>query len=172
MARRKSGSLGICGCFLRIMLAILNLFIFGIGLALVVLTSLFKWSTVFDFVKKIDGLEQFVNFQTLDGVIIALLVIGIYLVILSLIGFIAVTSMNRCFLGMYEVLLLIIFLAHLGALIALLVLQPKYEETIRGEFDNIIARITNATLSGLSDTRVEAVYTSLRALSGTFNCCG
>ena len=96
---RRRAELGACGCFLRILLGVLNIIILGVGIALVILTSLFKWSSVFDFIKNYRGLEKLVDFGTLDGVVIALLIIGIYLVILSIIGFIATISMNRVFLG-------------------------------------------------------------------------
>ena len=172
MAKRKNSGVGCCGCFLRILLALLNLFILIVGIALVVVTCLYKWSNVFDFIKNYKGLDQLVNFETINGIVITLLVIGCYLIVLSMVGFIAVVSMNQAFLGIYEVLLLIIFLAHLGALIALLVLQPKYEEVVRAEFDDIIDRINNASKFGISTSELDAVYTSLYAISGTFSCCG
>jgi hypothetical protein len=169
---RRRGELSCCGYFIRILLGLVNLLILLIGIGLVTVASLFKWSTVFDFVKKYDGLDAFVSVTTLDSIVIALLVIGAFLIVVSLVGFIACVTMNRFFLGVYEVLLVMIFLAHLGALIALLVLRPKFEETLKTEFNNVVLKINNASSYGISNDQLENAYTALNAISKTFTCCG
>ena len=75
-------------------------------------------------------------------------------------------------IGTYEVLLLLIFLAHLGTLIALLILAPRFEDTVKGEFDNIVNRINNASQYQISQSELDNVYSALYSISETFTCCG
>jgi len=169
---RRPGELGCCGCLLRILLGLINLLILGIGIALVVLGSLFKWSNVFDFIKKFEGLENFISVNTLDTTVIVIIVIGAVLTVVALVGFIATATLNRLFLGLYELFLIVIFLANLGALIALLVLRPKFEETIKTEFDKVVDKIINASSYGIESNQLDIAYKALKAISQTFQCCG
>lgn len=100
MARK--GSMGCCGYFLRVLIALINIFLFFVGIGLVIVMALYRWANTFDTLKKNSVLQSFITLDIFNGITIALLVIGAFLIVISVVGFIAAVSANRCLLGMSQ----------------------------------------------------------------------
>ena len=139
MARKVEGC---CGNFIRLLLGLFNIIFLLLGIALVVLTCLLKWSNVFSKVLNISTVQTLINLTAVDAVTIALLVIGAFAIVLSLVGLIGTICLSKPFLIIYEIVIILLFLAHLGALIYLLV----QGSTIQKEFGNGI----NATVTAIN----------------------
>ena len=148
---------GSCGNVFRFILGAINLFFILLGISIVVLTSVFRWSSWLDSYKN----ENII--KIIDPYIIIILVIGILLILLNIFGFIAIISLNRILLIIYEIIIVIIFLIFVGSFIALLLLSPKLEEFINNEFNSSITNINNG---------VYKEYPIYLILSKVLDCCG
>ena len=157
-----------CGSLFRFLLAIINILFLLIGIALVVTTSLLKWSNI-SRLKEIQGLDTALNVTSIDAVTIALLCIGGFIVFLSFIGLIGACCSNRCFLVIYQIITLILFIAHTITLIGLLLITPKIEQQYRIMFNTTINDI-NASPS--NQTNFNTSCTIMFAISSLFQCCG
>jgi hypothetical protein len=156
--------MGCCGSLFRFLLGLINILFLLIGIALVVTTSVLKWSNISK-LKEIKGLETVLDLTSIDAVTIALICIGGFIIFLSFIGLVGVCCSNRCFLIMYEIITLILFIAHVGALIALLVMTPKIEQQYRATLNSTIAAI-NAQPTDENKCKL------MLSLSNFFECCG
>ena len=153
---------GCCGNFIRFILGLLSVLFLLIGIALVVLTSLVKWSNVFSSFINTNQLSVIFNIVTIDGIVIALLCIGVFIIILSIVGLIAIISLNKCMLVFYEIVCGLIFLLHLAAFICYFVFQPKIGTEISKGLNSTIIDKQN-------DVLVQAAFF---AFSSTLSCCG
>ena len=154
---------GCCGNFTRFLLGIFSLMFLLIGIALVVLTSLIKWSNVFSNVINTNQLNNVLNLVTLDAITIALLVLGSFTIVLSLIGLLGVIFLNKCLLIFYEIVCVLLFLAHTAAFIVYFVYAPKLSTEIQKSFNQTI----NSDVSSNSN-QIGLLY----GVSKVFNCCG
>lgn len=157
-----------CGLFLRIVLGIINFFFLLVGAALVVLTCLLKWGNIIKLDKN-TGWEQIINLTVLDAVVITLICIGGVVIVLSLIGLIGVTCSNRCLLVFHEIVVVILFLAHLAALIVLLVSWPAIEKEFKKGLNSTISEFNSGDLFSVSSIQKCNLMFNL---SSQFDCCG
>lgn len=153
---------GCCGNFIRFILGLLSVLFLLIGIALVVLTSLVKWSNVFSSFINTNQLSIIFNIVTIDGIVIALLCIGVFIIILSIVGLIAIISLNKCMLVFYQIVCGLIFLLHLAAFICYFVFQPRIGTEISKGLNSTIIEKQNEVL----------VQQAFLAFSVTLNCCG
>ena len=160
--------MGCCGSLLRFILGLINVLFLLIGIALVVCTSILKWANISKF-KEISGLDKLINLTSIDAVAITLLCIGGFIILLSFIGLIGITCSNRGFLIVYEIVIVILFMAHLGALIALLVMSSKIETEFRKALNDTIITINNPTTSA---SELKTKCEIMKGLSNLFTCCG
>lgn len=147
---------GACGNLIRFLLGLFSLLFLLVGIALVVLTSLLKWSDVLTKVLNTNQLKA-LEIVSIDAITIALLCVGAFIIVLSFIGLVAVISLNKCLLIFYEIVCLIIFLAHLGAFIAYFVYEPKLQTEIE---------------KGLNSTISKNSSVLFYSISSAFDCCG
>lgn len=148
---------GSCGNLIRLILGLFSILFLLIGIALVVLTSLIKWSDILTKVINTNNLKA-LNIASIDAITIALLCVGAFIIVLSLIGLFGVIFLNKCLLIFYEIACLIIFLAHAGAFIAYFVYEPRLQNEIEKSFNNSITTNTSSQI--------------LLAVAYAFNCCG
>lgn len=172
MTSKKASGLGGWGWFFRIVLLLLNTLALALGIVIVAVLGLYKNSSVFDYVKNNQLLDQLFEEVVLSGVDVALLVLGCFLMCVGLYGIIVACSMHFKLILLYEVLLFFIFVIHLVIFLAFLIMSPRYEENLRKELNNIIDKINNAALYGTSISQMENTYTLLKAVSVSFSCCG
>lgn len=154
-----------CGSLFRFLLGLINVIFLLIGIALVVTTSVLKWANISK-LQEISGLDKLLNLTSIDAVTIALLCIGGFIVFLSFAGLIGVCCSNRGFLFIYEFITVILFMGQVGALIALLVMQPQIES----QYKNSLNATVNSINTQASDAEQKCAL--MTALSELFTCCG
>jgi hypothetical protein len=157
-----------CSGFLfQFIFGLINIVFLLIGVALIVITSVFKWSKISS-LKEISALETVFKLTQIDAVTIALLCIGGFIVFLSLIGLIGVCYANRCFLIMYVIITVILFMAHVAALIALLAMAPRIEKQYRASLDSMMDDLN----ARKNQNDFEDKCKVMNVLSAFFTCCG
>ena len=161
------------GCFanfIRVLIILLNICFLIIGIALVVLTCLLKWSNVFSSLFNAKDLQTAINLTAIDAVAIALIAIGAFAIVLSIIGLIGSICLNKVFLILYEIIIIILFLAHAAALIFLLVKAPSVEVALKEGLNTTVTNINNPQQSGQNQTDFCRVnYHSLKNFSTFFS---
>ena len=160
-----------CKSIIQILLVILNVIFLIIGLAVFILAAILHWSSstllgVFDN----EDINTFIDLSSVDIVAIVLIIIGAFIILLSIAGLIGACCSNRFFLVVYEIVIIVIFLAHLIVLIVGAVKIDVVEDFYR--------KTLNTTMQHLNDPNFQdqAEITSICAayefLSQTFTCCG
>lgn len=122
-----------------------------------------------DFMKKLqDAIDTYnlgddLKLANLTTAIWCLVAVGAFLFLTGFLGCCGAACENRCLLGVFFVIVLILFIAELGAGIAALVLQGKMKEEIKkGIEDMYDALSNNKTLSDQSLIKFEE----------EIKCCG
>jgi hypothetical protein len=154
------------GNFLRYLLFILNLLIFLMGLILFILAALLKWTNVFGGLD-LGVFEQIASFASLNGVSTFVLIVAAVIMAISLFGLIGSKTMNRFFLIIYLILIIILFLAHGIALLVLVFGSSTVENLYRQE--------VNKTVSNLKykeGNDFKALCIVFEKFSDAFECCG
>ena len=164
----KHTKMSCCGSMFRFLLGLINVIFLVIGIALVVTTSVLKWANISQ-LKEISGLEKLLNLTSIDAVTITLLCIGAFIVFLSFVGLIGVCCSNRGFLVVYEIVTVLLFMAHVGALIALLVMQPKIEDQYRAMLNATVKAIVDPATSADEQTTKCGIMLGLSGLFGCFS---
>jgi hypothetical protein len=90
-----------------------------------------------------------------------------FAILLSIVGLFGVIFKNRCLLVLYEIIVLILFLAHLAALIVLLVFYPRIDNAVRDEFNRQVSVINNN-----SNPSLTTECSLMQNASSVFTCCG
>lgn len=164
-------SLGFCGSFLRCILTVINVLFFLVGLTIFIAASILRWSpdTIIGKISSNQAVNSILNVTVIDNVSTALLVIASFIIFLSFIGLLGVLCNSKCFLFIYEIVIIILFLAH-G--IALLV-ATFTSNTIENQFRTAL----NKTMDKINDPATKAdelntECTIIRGLSEIFKCCG
>ena len=157
-----------CTSFIKVLLVIFNLILLLLGIALVVLTALARWTNVFYSLQSIDGLNQLLNFASITGVTIALISIGAFIMLISIIGLFGAACSNKCLLITYEIVIVILFLAHITAFILVFVYRGRLEDEFKNGLLNSLTRAKNT--SPPYDNNEDANL--FKALANGFNCCG
>ena len=148
----------------RILLGVINAIYLLLGIAFLITASVFKSSNI-NKLKDADDFDRMLNSAAINvGIFIAT-----FIIFISIFGLIGVCISNRCFLIMYEILTIILFVSHGVSLIALLVLSPKIEQQVRV--------LLNTTMDGINKMPVNGIEFKnncefMHALSMIFKCCG
>jgi hypothetical protein len=154
----------------RIVLSIVNVILFLVGAGMVIIGCMIKWGNEsFKSLHEIQDIKKYIDLASIDVVLIAIICIGSLLVILSCIGLIGVFCLNRGFLAIYEFIILVLFIVHLGGLIYLFVSAPQLENQFRKDLNKTIDDLNSNNIS------VELFNSKcflLRNLSNIFECCG
>lgn len=152
---------GCCSSLARFFLFLINGLFLLMGLVLFILAAVLKWT---DWIEgfSIKELDSLTTFGAINTVPIVVMVIAGFMIVLSAIGIIAALSLNKCFLFIYEVLLILIFLVHGVSLLVLVFTK----DTIEKEYLNYL----NITAPKISKENRECDL--FKALSLSFDCCG
>jgi hypothetical protein len=161
--------MGFLTSILKFSLIIVNTIFLIIGLLVCIFSAILLWGN--DILGEIKDID-FIDFSSLYAVSIILLIIGVFIIALSVIGLIGACSSNRFFLVVYEIIIGILFLTHLIALI--------YGAVAFGEIENLYKNELNVTMAKLNDPlflkdnpKEAATYcAAFKVLSEVFDCCG
>jgi hypothetical protein len=165
------------GSIIRVVLAVLNVIFLLIGLFILFVGLVLKFSTFLDpYLKQLKtlGLPDSV-FSYLDYVYIGLIVIGAVIFVINAIGLIGVCSGIRFFLILYDIVILVIFLVHVGAFIYIIVATPQIQTILKGALSSMLAPLIsqlNSTSSyNLSQSDLNTYCQPYTMLSGFLKCC-
>jgi hypothetical protein len=74
---------------------------------------IFRWSSDFITGKfDVEELKYLIDLTAVDSVSLGLLILGAFIIILSIIGLIGACKQSRFFLIIYEIIIILLFLAH------------------------------------------------------------
>lgn len=161
---------GIFGSCLRSILVIFNILLFIIGCGVFSAAAIIRWNPdlIIDKISD-ESVESLLNFSALDLVSMGLLSIGSFLMLLSIIGLLGSLCANKCFLILYQILIILIFVCH-GVLLLLVSFKSSdIEDEFRKELNKTMSAINynNTTATKFTEKCAE-----MKALSTVFECCG
>lgn len=160
------------GCFarsVRFLLVILNFVFLLLGIVVFITAAVLKWSTLFNKFINIDGIDSLIKVGSISTVSTILLVISGFAVGLSLFGICGAKYMNRFFLIIYEVLIVILFLVHGVSILVLVFSSSKIENEFRKGINSTIHDL-NSNDTKPSDFKAKCDLSF--AISEIFHCCG
>lgn len=105
---------GCCGDLVRVLLIIINSIFFLIGLTVFIIAAVLRWGSS-SILSKLSGdkeVETILNLSAIDAVSVALLALGGFVIIVSLLGLVGACCANKCFLFLYEAVIVALFIGH------------------------------------------------------------
>jgi hypothetical protein len=163
-----SFKIGFIAQFTRFILAIINVIFLLVGLVVFITAIVLRWgSTSFNKLINIPDINKVIDSASqISGVTIFLLILGGFIILLSVFGLLGIKYMNRFFLIIYEIVVVIIFLAQIIALLVLVfsssTIETEYRKGLNKTIENINSHPANAT----DDCAL------MKSLSNLFDCCG
>ena len=160
-----SSSTGCCGSLIKIILGVVNTIFLVIGLAIFITAAVLRWSSdsILNKITNSEAIQSIISVSALDATTIALLSIGAFIIILSLVGLLGVICSNRFFLVIYEIIIILLFLAHGIILIVAAFKASDIENEFRKSLNNTIDDINNPKTP---NSTVVAECAALNLLSG------
>lgn len=169
MSRSRHLDLGYVSSTIRFVLLLINFLFLIIGIVLLITACILKWGTAFTSLIKIDGIQELVNSSSISAVAVVLLILSVFIIIVSLFGFIGVKWMNRAFMLIYEIIVLLLFITHGVSLLVVVFGWSSLETEFKKEFTKTIADLnSNETAPVDFDNKCQLSF----ALSELFKCCG
>jgi hypothetical protein len=162
---------GCCGSLIRVIIGIINGLFLLIGLAIFIIAAILRWSSdsLLNKITNNASIESIINVAVLDAATIVLLAIGAFILLLSFIGLLGVICANRFFLVIYEIVIIMLFLAHGITLIVAALKSSDIEDEFRKALNRTIDDINNPLTE---NSTVTADCAALNLLSEIFECCG
>lgn len=162
--------LGCCGSTIRFFLILMNLLlfvasaaVFGLGLAL-------RYSDLAERFQQLSSLGDVVlNSATLNIALLGIIILSGFVMVLSIIGLIGSSCTSKFFLFIYQVVVVILFLAHGIGLIVGIFSSSTVEEKYREVVNNTFSTLNKPDISGAKFNQSCAISKSLSEL---FSCCG
>lgn len=162
----KYDKLGCCGNIVRFFLLIINALFLVFGLTVFIAAAVLKWGNgALNKLADIKYMDDLVKVGSVGSIAVFLMILGGTIVILSFVGILGVKFMNKFFLVLYEIIVAVLFLAHLIALLVLIFGASKIEDTYKKELTNQLNKLNN-------NTEYDIGCDLFKALSNTFHCCG
>ena len=155
-----------CSLPLRIIVFILNFILLLLGIVVVVITLLPKWANFFPGLPSIKGLDQFMNFASINSIALVLLCIGGFCILLSVLGLFGVICSNKCFLSFYMITVVILFIAHFAAFLVIYFRKETIENQFGKSFNDTLAKASVAKAPYETDE-----IKLLKYISDEFKCC-
>lgn len=159
---------------LRILLLIINVIFILLGLGLIATTCVLRWGNIID-LSSLAELKEIQNVNlVLNGVPIALIVYGCVVCLVGVLGLIGVWTCKKRLLIIHEIIVIAIFLIHIGALIAILVAWPTIEQQFEKELNKTLEDINNKVdIFNFSELlSLQKQCDSLLDVSKRYDCCG
>ena len=159
------------GCFgqlTRFLLIIVNVLFLILGLAVLIMAIVLRWgSSSFNKLINIPEMNTLIDSASaISTVTIILLILGGFIILLSLFGICGTKYMNRFFLIVYEIIVMIIFLSQIIAILVLLFSGSSIESDYRNALNQTVSKINDDY-----DTHKDQCQLMF-ALSDSFKCCG
>jgi len=138
-----------------------------LGIVVLIAAAVLKWgSNILTQILKINAISDYITPSTLNGAIITLLVLGVFITLVSLVGIIGVKCMSKFLLVVYFIVILILFLVHFILLIVLVFGKSQLQKAIDQGLDKMKAR----AIEKKSNSSAEC--DGFLQLSKLLSCCG
>jgi hypothetical protein len=147
----------------------LNRIFFILGVMVFVTAAVLKWGSSLTDYLNIEGIQDLVGLSSINSITTFLLILGAFIIVVSVSGFVGAKFNNRFFLIAYTVILVLLFLAHGVGLIILLVDSSTFEDEFKKDFNSTINILVNSTASR---EKYNETCTLLLSVSKVFKCCG
>lgn len=162
--------LGFCGSTIRFFLILMNLLlfvasaaVFGLGLAL-------RYSDLAERFQQLFSVGDVVlNSATLSIALLGIIILSGFVMVVSIVGLIGSSCSNKLFLFIYQVIVVVIFLAHGVGLIVGIFSSSNVEETYRKVVNITFSTLNKPDISGPKFNQSCAIS---KTLSELFGCCG
>ena len=168
MGSYKIGAFAQCTRFLLI---IINVLFLILGLTVFICAIVLKWggSTFSDLISNKD-LNTLINgASAISGVSVFFLILGGVIILLSLLGLLGAKYMNRFFLVLYEIVIIVLFLAQAISILVLVFSSSKIEKEYTKALNETITDINTHN----NDTQIITDKCKImKSLSELFHCCG
>ena len=156
----------------RIVLLLLSIIFFFIGLIVFIIGSILTWSsaTAINKILKNDEITSIItDLDSLNVVSVGMLILGAFIIILSIFSIIGFCYVSRCLVKVYELTLIILFFLHVSFLIYSAIKSPHIEREFRKSLNDTMANLNNPN----EDPKLAEEYCDLfRVFSDIFDCCG
>lgn len=151
----------------RFLLAIINVIFLILGLTVFITACVLRWgSTGFSKLINIEEISTLIEgASSINAITIFFLVIGGFIILLSLFGILGVKYMNRFFLIVYEIIIVCLFLAQIVAILVLVFSSSSIESEYRKSLNNTMDAINK-------DKDIDENCKLFKSISDVFHCCG
>jgi hypothetical protein len=162
---------GCFGSFIRIVLSLINIIFLLFGLGIFAVAALLKWAdtSVLSRMASNAEIRSIIDVSAIENVSFVLLVLGAFIVLLSLVGLIGACCANRFFLVLYEIVLVLLFLSHGVLLIVGGIKSAEVEREFRRALNVTVERVRHANAT---EPELHALCNAFRLVSELFECCG
>ena len=158
-----------CSRFYKKILVFFNACMFIVGLLVTILAIVLKYDKNFKELINLKELNTILNVGEINSITILFLAIGIFVMVLSMIGLFGLLCLSKILLITYEAIIVILFISHGIGLLVLVFGKSKIEN----EFGKGMVKLVNNlnTLNNASNAYI-VDRDIMKALSTTFACCG
>ena len=162
-------NLGCCGSSIRFALILVNALFFIMGLVVLITASVLKWGSSFTSFIDIKEVATLVKLGSIEAVSTTLIILGVFCLIISLLGLCGARYTSKCLLMIYEVVLIMLFLAHGISAIVVLATSSSLESELDKSLNSTMERLnSNETSSDVFERECKL----MNDLSAAFKCCG
>lgn len=169
MGSRDYGAFAQCTRFL---LAVINVIFLILGLTVLITAIILRYGSS-EFSKLIDipDINSVIDAAgSISGVTIFLLILGGFIILLSLFGILGVRYMNRFFLIVYEIIIIAIFVAQIIAVLVLVFSSSSIADSYKEKLGDVVKDIQNNQVNNTEDAKKKCAL--MHGLSDVFKCCG
>jgi hypothetical protein len=155
--------------FNKIILLTLNIVLFIVGLLVTILGLVLKYDKKFKELISFKELEKILDIGQINTITIMVISIGAFVMILSLLGVAGLVFLSKFLLITYQVIIIILFLAHGIGLLVYVFDRSTIEKGIKTGINKVVTNLNteaNNTNSYKTDCDI------MKALSSLFTCCG
>lgn len=162
----KYDKLGCCGNLVRTVLFIINSLFLLFGLVVFIAAAVLKWGkNTFNKFTDIDAIDEFVKVGSIGTIAIIMMILSGAIILLSIVGILGVKYLSKFFLGVYEVIVGILFLTHLIAILVFVFGSDDLEGEYKKLLNNTVENVNNGT-------DFNKYCNTMKAISNLFKCCG
>ena len=159
--------MGCCGSMFKCFLTLINSLFLILGVAVFIGAAVLRWGpNILNDIIGIKGIDEYISPSLINGATIFLLILGAVIIVISLVGIFGTRCMSKFFLTIYFIIILVLFVAHLVALLVLVFGKSKLKNVIDEGFD----KLKDKTIKNNYTNSTECAI--FKEVSGIFKCCG
>lgn len=161
-----------CARFLRILVFLIDVLLLLVGLGYIAVGVVLKQESIFRFAGEDTASKLIASWDSLSTFFV---VIGAFLFVASVVGVLCVCCSNRVVLVVYEVVALLLFLAHLATFIYFATRRDQFEKDVDKIVQDLRQKITDSLPvipDGLTaEQRPDIDCQGYNELSSRLECC-